>query len=133
MYSDLLKAGILNDGDYYYGYNDLSYRWVAYNNWTYVTTFSGNIYILLCYLLSSYHRQIFTVKKYTYVYIFILIYIGLKFNRKNLAISIIKSTNLGQILNKMKRLHLTQYACILLQFKILYKLNLMKTIPIILK
>eukprot|EP00494_Astrolonche_serrata_P032186 UN32455 len=38
IHSDLMKAGIL--GDPFYRFNDLNYRWVAYDNWTYSTTFN---------------------------------------------------------------------------------------------
>lgn len=35
VYSDLLAANVLSEGDLYYRYNDLDYRWVSKENWTY--------------------------------------------------------------------------------------------------
>ncbi|XP_045108284.1 beta-mannosidase-like isoform X2 [Portunus trituberculatus] len=35
VYSDLLAANVLSAGDLYYRYNDLNYRWVSKENWTY--------------------------------------------------------------------------------------------------
>ncbi|KAK8396338.1 hypothetical protein O3P69_005403 [Scylla paramamosain] len=35
VYSDLLAANVLSEGDLYYRYNDLNYRWVSKENWTY--------------------------------------------------------------------------------------------------
>jgi len=40
VYTDLMNAGLLPDGDIYYRYNDLDYRWVAMVNWTYTTNFT---------------------------------------------------------------------------------------------
>lgn len=37
VYSDLLAANVLNEGDLYYRYNDMNYRWVSKENWTYST------------------------------------------------------------------------------------------------
>ncbi|XP_076069531.1 beta-mannosidase isoform X2 [Oratosquilla oratoria] len=37
VYSSLLRANVLQDGDFYYRYNDLGYRWVSKDNWTYST------------------------------------------------------------------------------------------------
>ncbi|KAF2359739.1 Glycoside hydrolase superfamily [Trinorchestia longiramus] len=39
VYSDLQEAGVLDEGDVYYRYNDFNYRWVSYTNWTYTATF----------------------------------------------------------------------------------------------
>ena len=39
IYSDLRRVGILKD--LYQGKNDINYRWVAYDNWTYERTFNG--------------------------------------------------------------------------------------------
>ncbi|XP_018022051.1 beta-mannosidase [Hyalella azteca] len=39
VYSDLQAARVLDQGDVYYRYNDLDYRWVSYTNWTYSATF----------------------------------------------------------------------------------------------
>ena len=41
VYSDLVAANVLNDGDLYYRYNDLAYRWVSKENWTYSTVMHG--------------------------------------------------------------------------------------------
>lgn len=38
VYSDLLAANVLSGGDIYYRYNDMDYRWVSKENWTYSTT-----------------------------------------------------------------------------------------------
>ena len=43
VYSDLLKAGVLGNGSLFYRYNDVAYRWVALENWTYFTTLQGRI------------------------------------------------------------------------------------------
>ncbi|KAG0721007.1 Beta-mannosidase [Chionoecetes opilio] len=37
VYTDLLAANVLNAGDFYYRYNDMDYRWVSKENWTYST------------------------------------------------------------------------------------------------
>ncbi|KAK7070125.1 hypothetical protein SK128_023979 [Halocaridina rubra] len=42
VYSDLLANGILDTGDLYYRFNDIDYRWVARDNWTYSTTFTAH-------------------------------------------------------------------------------------------
>ncbi|XP_064086358.1 beta-mannosidase-like isoform X2 [Macrobrachium nipponense] len=39
VYTDLMAAGILSEGDFYYRFNDLNYRWVAKEDWSYSTTF----------------------------------------------------------------------------------------------
>lgn len=39
IYTDLLEAGVLDSGPFYYRFNDDVYRWVSYENWTYSTTF----------------------------------------------------------------------------------------------
>nr|CAD7590061.1 unnamed protein product [Timema genevievae] len=41
IYTDLRAAGVL-DGDPFYRFNDLLYRWVARDNWTYARTFAIN-------------------------------------------------------------------------------------------
>lgn len=41
IYTDLRNAGILKD-DIFFGDNDIKYRWVAKDDWTYSTTFQGN-------------------------------------------------------------------------------------------
>lgn len=38
VYSDLMNANVLSEGDFYYRYNDLNYKWVGRSNWTYSTT-----------------------------------------------------------------------------------------------
>lgn len=40
IYSDLRKAGVLPE-DILYRFNDVAYRWVGKDNWTYFTTFDG--------------------------------------------------------------------------------------------
>ncbi len=40
IYSDLRRDGVLKE-DIYYEYNDVNYRWVSYDNWTYERTFEG--------------------------------------------------------------------------------------------
>ncbi|KAK4290007.1 hypothetical protein Pmani_037073 [Petrolisthes manimaculis] len=37
VYSDLMTAQYLHDGDFYYRFNDLNYRLVSMDNWTYTT------------------------------------------------------------------------------------------------
>ena len=39
IYTDLINNKVI--GNPYYRFNDLLYRWVANDNWTYVKTFSG--------------------------------------------------------------------------------------------
>lgn len=46
VYSDLLAANVLSEGDLYYRYNDLNYRWVSKENWTYSSVVNGTV--LLC-------------------------------------------------------------------------------------
>ncbi|XP_045607068.2 beta-mannosidase isoform X1 [Procambarus clarkii] len=41
VYTDLLKANVLTS-DVYYRYNDLDYRWVSEQNWTYSTTLTAS-------------------------------------------------------------------------------------------
>nr|CAD7442486.1 unnamed protein product [Timema bartmani] len=41
IYTDLRTAGVL-DGDPFYRFNDVLYRWVARDNWTYARTFAIN-------------------------------------------------------------------------------------------
>ena len=36
-FTDLMAAGLLDDP--YYRYNDMNYRWVSFDNWTYSTSF----------------------------------------------------------------------------------------------
>ncbi|CAN0503445.1 unnamed protein product, partial [Ectocarpus sp. 12 AP-2014] len=38
VHLDLLAAGVLHQGDPYFGTNELAYSWVALTNWTYVLT-----------------------------------------------------------------------------------------------
>lgn len=45
IYSDLRRAGIL--GNIYADKNDVDYRWVAYDNWTYEHSFEGNLRVRL--------------------------------------------------------------------------------------
>jgi beta-mannosidase len=40
IFSDLKKANILKE-DFFFRYNDVQYRWVSWDNWTYHTTFKG--------------------------------------------------------------------------------------------
>lgn len=40
IYTDLQNAGVLTE-DIFYRFNDVEYRWVARDNWTYLTTFDG--------------------------------------------------------------------------------------------
>lgn len=40
VYTDLRSNGVL-DEDPFRRYNDLKYRWVSEDDWTYVTTFKG--------------------------------------------------------------------------------------------
>ena len=44
IYTDLFKSGVLK-ADPYYGKNDINYRWVSYDNWTYEKTFNGKFFI----------------------------------------------------------------------------------------
>ena len=46
IYSDLVDAGILDDG-LYNDFNDVKYRWVSYANWTYVKSFDCKFCIVL--------------------------------------------------------------------------------------
>nr|XP_053649260.1 beta-mannosidase-like [Cherax quadricarinatus] len=46
VYSDLLLADVLTGGDLYYRYNDLDYRWVAEENWTYTSLITGDAALL---------------------------------------------------------------------------------------
>ena len=48
IYTDLYKGGVLKD-DPYNGKNDINYRWVSYDNWTYEKTFNGKFFILNFY------------------------------------------------------------------------------------
>ena len=41
IYTDLYSGGVLNQGPLLYRFNDLDYRWVAYNDWTYSVEFNG--------------------------------------------------------------------------------------------
>ncbi|KAK6639866.1 hypothetical protein RUM43_008141 [Polyplax serrata] len=40
IYTDLQSAGLLTQGDIFYRFNDINYRWVSKENWTYQTKFS---------------------------------------------------------------------------------------------
>jgi beta-mannosidase len=40
IYSDLRTNNVLKQ-ELYYGYNDVNYRWVSYDNWSYERTFEG--------------------------------------------------------------------------------------------
>jgi beta-mannosidase len=42
IYSDLRRDGVLKQ-DIYYEYNDINYRWVSFDNWTYERIFDGII------------------------------------------------------------------------------------------
>jgi len=42
VYSNLQEVGVLGGGDIYYRYNDVEYRWVALQNWTYSTSFDAD-------------------------------------------------------------------------------------------
>jgi len=47
IYTDLRNGGVLQQ-DILYGSNDMNYRWVAHDKWTYETTFQGkNLQMLL--------------------------------------------------------------------------------------
>ena len=39
MYTDLMRAGVIDDP--YFRFNDIEYRWVHYDDWTYSTVFEG--------------------------------------------------------------------------------------------
>ena len=41
VYGDLLTAGILKNGDFYFRYNDVDYRSFSYHGWNYSCTFKG--------------------------------------------------------------------------------------------
>lgn len=41
VYTDLKAAQYLDNGDYYYRFNDLDYRSVSLENWTYSTQLNG--------------------------------------------------------------------------------------------
>lgn len=41
IYTDLERAGVL-DGPLFYRFNDVNYRWVALQDWTYQLRFQGN-------------------------------------------------------------------------------------------
>ena len=42
IYTDLLAAGVLDQGPLLFRFNDVDYRWVSYNDWTYRLQFDGN-------------------------------------------------------------------------------------------
>lgn len=42
IYTDLNRAGIL-EGDLYDNFNDVKYRWVSYDNWTFTKQFDGTL------------------------------------------------------------------------------------------
>ena len=42
VYSDLMNANVI--GDVLYRFNDVKYRWVAKENWTYVLHFKGTYF-----------------------------------------------------------------------------------------
>ena len=48
IYSDLRRENVLKE-DLNYGENDVNYRWVSYDNWTFERTFNGinNIFKIL--------------------------------------------------------------------------------------
>jgi beta-mannosidase len=46
IYSGLRTNNVLKE-DLYYGYNDVNYRWVSYDNWTYESTYEGIKYIVM--------------------------------------------------------------------------------------
>ena len=41
MYTDLMRADVI--GDPYFRFNDVEYRWVHYDDWTYSTVFMGSL------------------------------------------------------------------------------------------
>ena len=45
IYSDLRRAKVL--GNIYKDKNDVKYRWVAYDNWTYEYSFDGIVIIII--------------------------------------------------------------------------------------
>lgn len=47
IYTDLRTAGVLNKGHIFDNYNDLEYRWVAYDNWTFTREFDADEEIML--------------------------------------------------------------------------------------
>lgn len=53
IYSDLMRNGVI--GDPFYRYNDFAYRWVGYDNWTFVKNFSGYINKLISLWLLILH------------------------------------------------------------------------------
>ena len=52
IYSDLMSAGILKV-DPYYRDNDVLYRWVAYDDWTFERSFKGEFDISILFLSSN--------------------------------------------------------------------------------
>ncbi len=40
IYSDLRRDSVLKE-ELHYEYNDVNYRWVSYDNWTFERTFEG--------------------------------------------------------------------------------------------
>ncbi|CAM9505574.1 unnamed protein product, partial [Hapterophycus canaliculatus] len=38
VHLDLLEAGVLDAGDPFFGTNELTYAWVALEDWTYILT-----------------------------------------------------------------------------------------------
>ena len=46
IYTDLVRAKFI--GNPYYRFNDVEYRWVSRQNWTYSRNFNG----IVCYLVS---------------------------------------------------------------------------------
>lgn len=47
IYTDLRTAGVLNKGHIFDNYNDLEYRWVAYDNWTFTREFDGEFTLII--------------------------------------------------------------------------------------
>jgi beta-mannosidase len=45
IYSDLLRDSVLKE-DLYYENNDINYRWVSYDNWTFERTFEGFVNLI---------------------------------------------------------------------------------------
>ncbi|XP_071518434.1 beta-mannosidase isoform X1 [Panulirus ornatus] len=46
VYTDLLKANVLRAGDFYFRFNDMHYRWVSRENWTYSTDLKADATLL---------------------------------------------------------------------------------------
>jgi Glycosyl hydrolase 2 galactose-binding domain-like len=40
IHTDLQRAGVLTEGEFYYRFNDVTYRWIAYQSWHYSRPFT---------------------------------------------------------------------------------------------